>query len=650
MVVTALKTEKAAGTGRSPFLLWASVLSAVTATALSWRFRPLPMGPHGIDAGWQWIVNVAADHGWSWGRELVFTYGPLGWLINPQDVGSHLLIAGIFSALLQIMLLLGLLRRLFRAVDSRASLSPASVFFFSLLWYLGAAAGRRPEGSIVLIMLFLCLDFLDAGHRSSAVAAGLLLSVTLLIKASLGVSCMLLALAGVFILARRKRWQLIGILAASCAAGLAVLLPLLFDSSRAFFQWISRSLEIIRGYSTAASILGPKSALLSCFGLMFLFLCFLAFQAHRREDFRTMAVLLPIPLLIFFRLAFVRQDGHQFLYLPLLISCLAFPALWRRGKPGPALVGAALFCLLTASTAGATPFRPREIPAALTRNPLPGSWNWLLNPGESRKELREKSRRNLRALHIDPRWSRRIRESGKSVAVIPWEALYAPASGLEFTPLRCTQLYSAYTAELDRWTAAGFETSAAPGWVLDDFAPVGKRRALLDAPATWRTIWENYALEDLDRERGILLLKRRPRPLSGTWRSLGNILVTPGKDGVRPPDSLYPVFAEIHAPLNFLGVLNAKFFRVPMLLAVFHREDGTRSWTRLIAATAVNGILVSDFPRDFEAYAALWTDKRDLPVRSMEIIGPGLPYYARTFRLQWKARKTILPQRDPCID
>ncbi len=38
---------------------------------LSFDFHPLPIGPHGIDAGWQWIVNHAAEKGWAWGSEIL---------------------------------------------------------------------------------------------------------------------------------------------------------------------------------------------------------------------------------------------------------------------------------------------------------------------------------------------------------------------------------------------------------------------------------------------------------------------------------------------------------------------------------------------------------------------------------------------------
>ena len=38
------------------------------------------MGAPGIDSGWQWVVNVASQQNWVFGRDVVFTHGPLGYL------------------------------------------------------------------------------------------------------------------------------------------------------------------------------------------------------------------------------------------------------------------------------------------------------------------------------------------------------------------------------------------------------------------------------------------------------------------------------------------------------------------------------------------------------------------------------------------
>jgi hypothetical protein len=102
------------------------------------------------------------------------------------------------------------------------------------------------------------------------------------------------------------------------------------------------------------------------------------------------------------------------------------------------------------------------------------------------------------------------------------------------------------------------------------------------------------------------------------------------------------VFAEIEAPLNLLGRLNKTFFRVPLLMAVFHRVDGTSSWARLIPATAPAGILVSHFPRDIDDYAGLWSGRGPVAVSRLQIAGPGERYYRQKANIRWWALDTEL--------
>ena len=79
-------------------------------------------------------------------------------------------------------------------------------------------------------------------------------------------------------------------------------------------------------------------------------------------------------------------------------------------------------------------------------------------------------------------------------------------------------------------------------------------------------------MHDLDND--LLLLTRRTQPLEHRWEDLGAASLQVGGPGIAVPSSPHMVFAEIDAPLNLFGRLNKAFFRVPLLLAVFHRIDG----------------------------------------------------------------------------
>src|SRR5215831_2182245 len=60
-------------------------------------FRP------GLDESWAWAVNSVTSTNYIFGRDLVFTYGPLGFLLNPRPVGHNFYWGACFEASIQVI-------------------------------------------------------------------------------------------------------------------------------------------------------------------------------------------------------------------------------------------------------------------------------------------------------------------------------------------------------------------------------------------------------------------------------------------------------------------------------------------------------------------------------------------------------------------
>ena len=104
----------------------------VVLTALTFLSLPDPVFPMrpGLDYSWQWMLNRLA-FGNDWGESIVFTYGPLGWVVCPYGRWDTVL-----SAL-------------------------AANIAFCVLWiwsvrriYLSSADGRAMAWGLVLTMFF----------------------------------------------------------------------------------------------------------------------------------------------------------------------------------------------------------------------------------------------------------------------------------------------------------------------------------------------------------------------------------------------------------------------------------------------------------------------------------------------------------------
>src|SRR5579862_4921286 len=60
-------------------------------------YHPLQFG---LDGSWMYGLNYLAGSKYVYGRDVTFTYGPLGFLLNPLEVGSCLVAGTVFWALL----------------------------------------------------------------------------------------------------------------------------------------------------------------------------------------------------------------------------------------------------------------------------------------------------------------------------------------------------------------------------------------------------------------------------------------------------------------------------------------------------------------------------------------------------------------------
>ena len=161
-----------------------------------------PLGPVGLDPGWQWAINQARDAGLIFGRDIVFPYGPLGFLMYPLDVSSNLLIAHLVLLGVQALFAYSLVS-LF--VHTRRLLPLAT---FGVLFLCAYHQGLALEGGLLLVVGMLTLLALITASRPPLAASAALAAVLLLVKLSLGVASMIILIGGFFVwyfLYRAKR-------------------------------------------------------------------------------------------------------------------------------------------------------------------------------------------------------------------------------------------------------------------------------------------------------------------------------------------------------------------------------------------------------------------------------------------------------------
>lgn len=591
-----------------------------------------PIGAPGIDSGWIWAFNIAAQEDIQWGRDIVFTYGPLAFLLVPLDVGANLILGNVFT--LGVHALFGF--SVIRIACFHRSVTSAVAF---AVMFLVAYQQRPPMESMILATLvMLCSVALVLNKPWIAGVAGTISGIGFFIKltlAAVGIAVLLVTVAAAY--ARTRRTRFLGAVGVPTCAAIAIGGFVCFESAFVAFRWVRLALDQISGYSVTASV--PEHTLPLAVGVTLL-LAWLAFGFWSRKNSLLLVFhLAALPLAVMgFRHAFVRQYTHHVYFVPLLlvlISCSMMMSPKRR----QVLIHAVAFCivLLVGAFAGlAHPIQRGLLPDhILSGGPGLRGLMSLTHLAETRRELARQSTENLKPLRLPDTWLPALREAEHGVGTLPWEILYCPANDLKWNPTPTTQLYQANTSFVDRWSSSHYRGDSAPEFIINEFVPVGRRQQFADAPVTWRTVLLNYRPVAVLERRNALLLHRRPESLREEWIDLGSETLDLDSHH-RVPDFDGPLFAHIRIKPTLLGRLQKTVFRIPPVMLHLSHVSGHVSFCRLIPATAVDGVLINQYPRDFVGYQRLMSGVTDDPVIRLSIGGPGVRLFHPEASVTWK--------------
>ncbi len=548
----------------------------------------------GLDASWMFALNKLAGSGaYLFGRDVAFTYGPLGFLLVPRDVGTG--ISFVTSEALWCLLQLAL----FGALAWRFSGSATTLLLLCAGYSILVALGVGIEYRFVFAACAFGLLSLgqDRANWLFAVGAALLGSIGLLMKLGSGLS-VLSVVAGTWLVlltnGGRASRTVVGRGMIAAVVSFVALSWFLFRSPVNFWKWTRELLEVVSGYSAAMSIAGEKWPLVLAAASVGCLICmhFLLTAPLRRCLWLFLAV-----VFFAFKEAFVRQDGHRLVFfttagmIPILL--LLAPSVTGRDKRR--LMGSFLFLagiiILFASNYQAFPaLRWREVASLLSMGPGLENIQRLIFFSRTREELRAEAIQNLVPDVLPDSWQRRFEDPRASVSIIPSELSIAAANRMNWKPMPVLQLYSAYTAELDAITAAGLADSGAE-YLVVTYEAIDGRNLLMDTPSAWRSVMEHYEIADVDpNERRILLARTPPNPEATREVLNGRASMN---EWVPVRETTHLLYASLYLNYTMLGKLADTLYQIPPLYIEMCRRSGRLERYRLISRTAVNGFVIN---------------------------------------------------------
>jgi hypothetical protein len=562
----------------------------VIVALLGWRvgFHP-PWS--GLDPSWTAGLAMATKEGLHFGTQVVFTYGPLGFLDGTiLWYGDLAVLAFLYLAALYVGFSVALVWALRRSLPIVPSV---------LIAFLIVALLPLLEKSILLAVI-VCLGVLERERSQRTinllvVGGASFAALEALVKLSSGPVVALVFLVAVIGVGARW-WQVLGFL--GLMGGEILLLWLLAGQSlSAIPDFLENTWQVVSGYSGAAMItesdVSARKVVLATLAAAIITVGLVAAstRAHYRDRRAhwAAAVLMGIAGFAVFKEGVVRADaGHLTpFFSTTCVLWIAIPwgkARWRWLVAGSAVIAAV-----------GVPVRPSGLPThlnAIANVRYATDQFRTLVSGSRRTKLTNDGRFGLViGYNLDPQVLADLR--GHTVAVEPWEAAVAWAYQLDWDPLPIFQNYQAYTSRLDGANATAVESPTGPDRILRETVPgsptgdIDNRYPGWDPPAQARAILCNFVpLQTSARWQVLGRTSNRcssPQLIRSVDASSGTTVAVP------EPGRNEVVFVRIYGA----GVSGLERLSTLLLHARTRRliVNGAQSY-RLIPGTASDGLLL----------------------------------------------------------
>lgn len=632
------------GTVSHPFgTVFGSALVAVAAFASLFRIG-LPAAGDSLDGSWLTVLSWAFEHRAAFGTDIVFTYGPLGFLIPIANyypaTYSLFFVAQIFLGLVWAMMLarfslrLGMTGQLLLAL---LVLAWSPVIIIDVGWYLMFALGAA----------FACEDSSQRSPSREAFWAVVMFALTVIALTKFTFLLLWFSLVGFqalqLLLARRPVAAVV-----MTSLALLILCGLWVATGQpvsGFANYFLRCLEISSGYNARLGY--APSPFVDIGGLAVLsataVLVALGLVGQKRAiAHRLLSAFLLLELALTWKAGFIRADAHVCIFFG-AASLIGFISLFvAPPRNGVNSWRVAAFASISVASLFSSYVLLGGVSATLrnTWQYASVSLQFLANPGGARAFLHS-SWESGRLRYDLPRVRRAIGDS--SVDLLMHEQGVLLLNGFTYFPRPVFQGYSASSTRLARMNEHRLITESSPRFLLLKLQAID-----LNLPGSEDPLAQLAALRayrPIELEKGYLLLERRGNvtpiraPAIETWHEAAF-----GDEIAVPAGSPHILFYRFE--LSLAGKIYAALFREPVAGMDVITDSGVRMY-RIARSLGDAGMLVSPELADTQAYLSWYAKRRESDVRGLRFMARA-PGYASLFepRIRYAFQSIDLPRVD----
>jgi hypothetical protein len=496
--------------------------------AVTWPIAGVTPAP-GLDPSWTMGLSIGVADGLAWGRDIVFTYGPLGYSVFPVAIESGTLLGALFVAGVVQLLLVGVLY-----VSLRRRYGPVAS---TLLAFGGACAVGMAQYDATLVIGFglavLALTVSEDRARKAATALAIggsaLAAFGLLIKLNAGIGSAVIVAIALAAMPSPKRNLPLAL--GSGLLSLVVLWLLAGQPLGAIADYLRNGYETVSGYVEAMGY--DEGGTPSEWQLLAILVSAVTLSALSWASFPELSdrrrgglalVVLTIHYFVL-REVFVRYSvGRGAIFSVLVAVALIIP--WH--APRRAL-GLAIAAALSLAMVASLPNTLDEIWGPWKNaHAMAHQVHVALDGGEFDRE-QAYGRAQVKAVDdVPPRLIAALR--GRCVSAEPIEIALLWAYRWDWCQLPALQTYDAYTSRLDRLDAGRYaDPETGPDGVIRQLFAIDERLPAWESPAAMLALLCNF----------------HTAAQNGTWQALVRV---PDRCGA--PRDLGTVSGELGKPIR----------------------------------------------------------------------------------------------------
>lgn len=511
----------------------------------------------GIDPSWQAGLALARTQHLAWGPEIVFTYGPLGFLQTTSYYSfNQSLAATVYQPIVVATLFLGIaavLRLRHAPTTSLIGAFITTVIVATL--HIGHGWGvpglEYPELAVLAAFVWGAVPLLQHDSTrptvfTTCIVLGAVAGLQLLVKFNSGLTIVAIALAVSVLL----DWRAVRRHSITVAAfAVAVLIGWVLAGQRPgdLRAWLRSSVAVVSGYSEAMAYPLSPAAVLIFAWIVVLCVMFVRGRPGIPRSFVALAGLTTVVLAKRALLGFSEWHIYPLAGLAVVVVVIApFSRTWRRTLA--VIVGVIVVAALGAETAFlfASGDHVHGHTAAAMRAPVQGADRLvtLTRPAHLSQRI-DHAKARQRALYAIP--DRFIESIGSATVHIDnYETSAAWAYDLAWRPVPVFQSYAAYTPALDELNSESL--TSGPQFIVSRLSPaspatyfVDGRLGVQESPRYSRALLCNYVVRAVE-DRWALFTHTGPH--CGPLTALGQVSVG-GDDVITVPAPSGPDMAVL---------------------------------------------------------------------------------------------------------